>query len=59
NGRWLETYELPADRRRHGSFDILSDRSDQRVRTIIDDLTSIEPQPAPWKERSVTITSAT
>ena len=43
SGRWLDSYELPADRSRHGSFNDLVDRSDERVRTIIDDLTSIEP----------------
>jgi putative endopeptidase len=43
HGKWLDSYELPADRSNYGSFSVLSDRSDQRVRTIIDDLTSIEP----------------
>ena len=43
NGRWLDTYELPADRSNYGSFSVLGDRSNERVRTIITDLTSIEP----------------
>lgn len=43
NGQWLDTYELPADRSNYGSFSVLSDRSDERVRTIITDLTSMEP----------------
>lgn len=43
NGRWLDTFELPADRSNYGSFNVLGDRSDQRVRAIIDDLTSMEP----------------
>ena len=43
NGQWLDTYELPADRSNYGSFSVLGDRSDERVRTIITDLTSIEP----------------
>ncbi|MFK7864644.1 MAG: M13 family metallopeptidase [Pseudohongiellaceae bacterium] len=43
HGAWLDSYELPADRSNYGSFTVLSDRSDQRVRTIIDDLTSVEP----------------
>ena len=43
NGHWLDTYELPADRSNYGSFSVLGDRSDARVRTIIMDLTSIEP----------------
>lgn len=43
SGVWLDTFELPADRRRYVSFDKLRDRSDERVRTIIDDLASREP----------------
>ena len=43
NGNWLDSYELPADRSNYGSFSVLGDRSDERVRTIITDLTSIEP----------------
>jgi putative endopeptidase len=43
NGNWLDTYELPADRSSYGSFNVLTDRSDERVKTIIDDLASIEP----------------
>ncbi|GJM12943.1 MAG: peptidase M13 [Pseudohongiella sp.] len=43
NGAWLDSYELPADRSNYGSFSVLGDRSDERVRTIISDLTSIEP----------------
>lgn len=43
NGRWLDSYELPADRSNYGSFSVLSDRSDERIRTIITDLTAIEP----------------
>lgn len=43
NGLWLDTFELPADRSNYGSFNVLGDRSDERVRTIIDDLSSREP----------------
>ncbi len=43
NGMWLDNFNLPADRSSYGSFTVLSDRSDQYVRVIIDDLTSAEP----------------
>ena len=43
NGRWLDTFELPASRSSYGSFTVLSDRSDQRVRGIIEDLSQAEP----------------
>ena len=43
NGRWLDSFELPADRSDYGSFSVLADRSDERVRTIIEDLADMEP----------------
>ncbi len=51
NGHWLDTYELPADRSNHGSFIALRDRSDERVRTIINDLTSMEPAPNSMEQK--------
>ena len=43
NGVWLDSFELPADRSDYGSFSVLADRSDERVRGIIDDLAGMEP----------------
>ncbi len=43
NGLWLDSFELPADRSDYGSFSVLADRSDERVRTIIEDLAGMEP----------------
>ena len=43
NGKWLDEFELPADRSNYGSFSVLGDRSDQRVNEIIDELASAEP----------------
>ena len=43
NGKWLDTFELPASRSNYGSFTVLSDRSDRRVRSIIEGLTQTEP----------------
>ena len=51
NGLWLDTYELPADRSNYGSFAVLSDRSDHRVRTIINDLTAIEPSTGSMEQK--------
>ncbi|MBL4819483.1 MAG: M13 family metallopeptidase, partial [Gammaproteobacteria bacterium] len=42
-GSWLETFEIPADKSRYGAFDSLWDRSDQRIRGIIEDLVDQEP----------------
>lgn len=45
NGTWLDTFEIPADKSRYGAFTILRDRSDERVKAIIDELMtdSFEP----------------
>ena len=38
NGTWLKTTEIPADRTRWGSFDMLRARADEQVRAIIEEL---------------------
>lgn len=43
NGTWIETIEIPADRSRYGNFDLLREKSEQRVRLIIEDLAKEEP----------------
>lgn len=42
NGTWLANMEIPADRSRFGAFNVLSDRAEERVRTIIDAAASSE-----------------
>jgi putative endopeptidase len=37
NGTWLAAHPIPADRSRYGSFDALSDRNRDVVRTILDE----------------------
>ena len=36
NGTWLKNTEIPADRSRYGSFNVLADEAEERVRTIIE-----------------------
>jgi predicted metalloendopeptidase len=38
NGKWLTSYEIPADKGRYGSFDKLSDQTDEQAKAIIDKL---------------------
>jgi putative endopeptidase len=38
NGKWLETFEIPADFTNYGSFTVLFERSEERVRGIIQDM---------------------
>ena len=43
SGSWQNSFEIPADKSRYGAFDSLRDRSDERIRGIIDDLVNLEP----------------
>ncbi|WP_406830130.1 M13-type metalloendopeptidase [Pedococcus sp. KACC 23699] len=36
NGSWVRETEIPADRGRYGTFDVLREQSDERVRVIIE-----------------------
>ncbi len=43
NGSWYADFEMPADRTRYGSFDLLREKSEQRVLWIIEDLALEKP----------------
>ncbi|MEZ5490382.1 MAG: M13 family metallopeptidase [Gammaproteobacteria bacterium] len=43
SGAWADNFEIPADKSRYGAFDTLRDRSDERIRTIVEDLVNSEP----------------
>lgn len=43
NGAWISTFDIPADKSRYGSFDLLREKSEQRVRKIIEDMSAAEP----------------
>lgn len=45
NGKWLDSFEIPADRGRYGAFTLLAEKSEQRVRKIIDELAATKPDP--------------
>lgn len=46
NGTWYDEFDMPADRTRYGSFTLLREKSEQRVKFIIDDLSAAKPDPA-------------
>jgi len=50
NGGWLANTEIPADRSRYGSFNILADEAEEQVRTIIEAAASKE-QPSVDEKR--------
>jgi putative endopeptidase len=45
NGRWLATTEIPADRSAWGSFVVLAEQSEARVREIIEGLAAEQHEP--------------
>lgn len=42
NGQWLDTFELPDDRTNYGAFTVLAERSRDRTKAIIDEVTSAD-----------------
>ncbi len=42
NGTWIKETVIPSDRSRWGAFDVLRERSTERVRIIIEDLAAME-----------------
>jgi putative endopeptidase len=44
-GRWLQTQQLPADKTRYGTFDILADRAEADARRIIEELAAAPAAP--------------
>tara|TARA_R110001606_G_scaffold29572_3_gene92038 strand:+ start:401 stop:2578 length:2178 start_codon:yes stop_codon:yes gene_type:complete len=58
NGKWLDTFEIPSDRTRYGSFTLLAEKSEQRVRKIIEELAAAKPDPATLEGKVATIYNA-
>ncbi len=46
NGAWLDRFDIPADRSRYGGFTLLAEKSEQRVKFIIEDLGDAQPDPS-------------
>ncbi|MEL7108123.1 MAG: M13 family peptidase, partial [Pseudomonadota bacterium] len=46
NGTWYDEFEMPADRTTYGAFTLLREKSEQRVKFIIDDLAAEQPDVA-------------
>jgi putative endopeptidase len=45
NGRWIAATEIPADRGRYGSFDMLREQAEEHVRSIIEEVAQGSPEP--------------
>ncbi len=44
NGRWLATTQIPQDRGRYGTFDVLRETAEEHVRSIIEEVAAGAPQ---------------
>ena len=53
NGTWLDTTEIPGDRARFGTFDILREESTRRVRDLIEEAAADTDAPAGSPSRQV------
>ncbi|WP_372761675.1 M13 family metallopeptidase [Pseudoalteromonas sp.] len=40
SGTWYDNYQMPADKTRYGAFSALAERSEERVKSIIEDIAS-------------------
>ena len=45
NGKWLDTFQIPADRSSFGAFNVLQDLAENRVRDIIEQAAAGRPAP--------------
>ncbi|MEM1150927.1 MAG: M13 family metallopeptidase [Pseudomonadota bacterium] len=58
NGAWLASFEMPADRSRYGAFSLLAEKSEGRVRGIIESLAAAEPDAATLESKVAAIYNA-
>jgi endothelin-converting enzyme/putative endopeptidase len=45
NGTWLSTFKIPADKASYGAFDLLGDKAEEDVRTLLAELGKSRPAP--------------
>ena len=53
NGKWLDTFKIPADKARYGVFDALLDKSESDIHTLLDDLAKTKPSAGSVKQKVV------
>ena len=58
NGAWLDRFEMPADRSRYGTFTLLAEKSEFRVRKIIEDLAADAPEPTTMEGKVAAVFNA-
>lgn len=58
NGKWIDGFQIPSDRTRFGAFTLLAEKSEQRVRKIIETVASAAPDPATLEGKVAAIYNA-
>src|SRR5262245_5332315 len=53
NGKWVDTFKMPADKARYGVFDALRDKSEQDVHSLLEELTKSAPPAGSVKQKVV------
>ncbi|PHS24712.1 MAG: peptidase M13 [Robiginitomaculum sp.] len=51
NGHWLDTFDIPEDRTRYGSFSVLADRSEKQVKAIIEEAAAKAASPGSAEQK--------
>lgn len=51
NGTWIANYQLPPDKTSFGSFNALFDQSQERVQSIIEELSASQPAPGSIEQK--------
>src|SRR5215831_2984197 len=53
NGKWVSTFQMPADKARYGAFDALRDKSENDVHVLLDELAKTLPAPGSVQQKVV------
>jgi len=58
NGKWQTAFVMPADKTRYGSFNVLDDISQDRLKSILDELVAKKPAPGTAEDKIAAVYSA-
>src|SRR5215471_17096693 len=51
NGKWLDTFKIPQDKARYGMFDLLRDKAENDIRTLLEELAKTAPPAGSIKQK--------
>jgi putative endopeptidase len=53
NGKWISTFQMPADKARYGVLDALADKSENDVHTLLEGLAKTAPAPGSVRQKVI------